>query len=164
MYGGNDLKKELIHEAIEEAKKNALNNYQAGGPFGAIIEKNGEIIGRGHNTVIASKDPTAHAEINAIRMATQALGTHDLSECTLYVNAEPCPMCLSAIIWSNIKTVYFANTRKDAGEIGFRDDMIYDFIKSDNKDKEILNITHVDNPEAIKLFEDFKNNDKKIMY
>ncbi len=158
------MKKELIYEAIEEANKNAVNNYTAGGPFGAIVEKDGKIVGRGHNTVILSKDPTAHAEINAIRMATKILRTHDLSGCTLYVNAEPCPMCLSAIIWANIKNVYFANTKKEAGDIGFRDDMIYDFIKSDNSDKKILNLIHVEDTEAIKTFEDFKNNDEKIMY
>ncbi len=158
------MKRELINEAINEANKNAINNYKDGGPFGAIVEKDGKIIARGHNTVISSKDPTAHAEINAIRKATQILGTHDLSGCTLYVNAEPCPMCLSAIIWANIKTVYFANTKKDAEKIGFRDDMIYDFIKSDNSDKKILNIVHVKDTEAIKTFEDFKNNNEKIMY
>lgn len=158
------MKKELIYEAINEANKNAVNNYKDGGPFGAIVEKDGKIIARGHNTVILSKDPTAHAEINVIRMATQILGTHDLSGCTLYVNAEPCPMCLSAIIWANIKNVYFANTKKDAEKIGFRDDMIYDFIKSDNSDKKILNIIHVEDTEAIKTFEDFKNNNEKRMY
>ncbi len=158
------MKKELIYEAIDEANKNAVNNYKDGGPFGAIVEKDGKIIGRGHNTVISSNDPTAHAEINAIRMATKILGTHDLSGCTLYVNAEPCPMCLSAIIWANIKNVYFANTKKDARNIGFRDDMIYDFIKSDNTDKKILDIIHVEDTEAIKTFEDFKNNNEKIMY
>ncbi len=158
------MKKELINKAIEEANKNAVNNYKDGGPFGAIIEKDGKIIGRGHNTVILSKDPTAHAEINAIRMATKILGTHDLSGCTLYTNAEPCPMCLSAIIWANIKNVYFANTKKEAGKIGFRDDMIYDFIKSDGSDKKILNVIHVEDTEAIKTFENFKNNTEKIMY
>ncbi len=158
------MNRELIDKAIDEANKNAINNYNDGGPFGAIIEKDGKIIARGHNTVISSKDPTAHAEINAIRMAAQILGTHDLSGCTLYVNAEPCPMCLSAIIWANNKTVYFANTKKQEAKIGFRDDMIYDFIKSNNTDKKVLNIIHVENTEAIKTFEDFKNNNKKIIY
>lgn len=158
------MKKELMNEALKEANKNALNDFKDGGPFGAVIEKDGKIIARGHNTVILSKDPTAHAEINAIRMAAHILGTHDLSGCTLYVNAEPCPMCLSAIIWGNIKTVYFANTTKDAEKIGFRDDKIYDFIKSKNSNKKILNIVHLDNTEAIKTFEDFKNNNEKIMY
>lgn len=158
------MKKELINEAIDEANKNAVNNYKDGGPFGAIVEKDGKVIARGHNTVVLSKDPTAHAEINAIRMAAQALGTYDLSGCTLYVNAEPCPMCLSAIIWANIKNVYFANTKEEAGKIGFRDDVIYDFIKSNNSDKKMLNIIHVENTKAIKTFEDFQNNNEKIIY
>lgn len=158
------VEKEFVHEAVEEAKKNALNNYQDGGPFGAAIVKDNEIIARGHNTVVASKDPTAHAEINAIRKAAKALGTNDLSGCTLYVNAEPCPMCLSAIIWANIKKVYYVNSAKQAEKIGFRDDMIYDFIKSGNSDKKLLNLIRVNDPEAIKTFEDFQNNNEKIMY
>lgn len=153
-----------MSEAIKEAKRNASNNYKDGGPFGAIIEKDGKIIGRGHNTVVLSKDPIAHAEINAIKMAARKLGTHDLSGCTMYVNSEPCPMCLSAIIWSNIKNIYYVNTKKEAEEIGFRDNMVYEFIKSDNNDAEILNIKHIEDTEAINLFEDFKNNNEKIMY
>ena len=129
-----------------------------------MLDEIREIIARGHNSVIASKDPTAHAEVNTIRKAAQNLGTHDLSDCVLYVNAEPCPMCLSAIIWANIKEVYFANTAEEAGEIGFRDDMIYDFIKSGNNDKNIMNITHVESDEAKKVFEEFKNNNERIMY
>ena len=100
------MEKEFIKEAIKEAYENEKNNYKEGGPFGAIIEKDKKILSRGHNTVISSMDPTAHAEINAIRNATKILGTHNLSGCTLYTSAEPCPMCLSAIIWANIKTVY----------------------------------------------------------
>lgn len=153
-----------MKEAIEEAYKNKANNYKDGGPFGAVVEKDGKIIARGHNTVISSMDPTAHAEVNAIRNAAKILRTHDLSGCTLYTSAEPCPMCLSAIIWANIKNVYFANTKEDAEEIGFRDDMIYNFIKSNNGDKNVLNIMHVDDSEAIKTFEAFKNNDEKLMY
>ncbi len=158
------MERKFIKEAIEEAKKNSINSYKNGGPFGAIIERDGKIIARGHNTVISSKDPTAHAEINAIRMATKKLETHDLSNCTLYVNAEPCPMCLSAIIWSNIKNVYFASTKKEIEKIGFRDKMIYDFIRSNNSNKELLNIVHVSVPEAQELLEDFENNEDKIIY
>lgn len=158
------MKEKYIKEAILEANKNSLKNYNDGGPFGAVIVKDGKVISRAHNTVVASQDPTAHAEINAIRIACRVLGTHDLRGCTLYVNAEPCPMCLSAIIWSNIKTVYYANSKIDAEEIGFRDNAIYDFLKSDNKNKEILNAIHVEDPEAIKSFDDFQENDRKIMY
>ena len=158
------MKEEFLREAIEESKVNEENNYTAGGPFGAVIVKNCEIIARGHNSVIASNDPTAHAEINAIRIAAQKLGTYDLSDCELYVNAEPCPMCLSAIIWANIKKVYYVNTAKEAGEIGFRDDFIYEFIKSDNKDKSILDITQCNIEGAKEVFEKFKNNPNKAIY
>lgn len=158
------MQEEMMYEAIKEAEKNKENNFKDGGPFGAIIEKNGKIVGRGHNTVILSKDPTAHAEINTIRQACKTLGTHDLSGCTMYVNAQPCPMCLSAIIWSNIKTVYYANTKEDAADIGFRDDLIYEYIKSNNNEKEIVNVIHVQDTDALKTFETFKNNNEKIMY
>ena len=155
-------KEEAMKIAIEESKYNSENNYKNGGPFGAVILKNGEIVSVAHNTVIESKDPTAHAEVNAIRLATKKLNTHDLTGCTLYVNAEPCPMCLSAIIWSNIKEVYYANTKEEAGDIGFRDDLIYDYIK--NRDENILKTHHVENEKAKEIFEEFKTNENKIMY
>lgn len=155
-------KEEAMRIAIEESKYNSENNYKNGGPFGAVILKNGEIVSIAHNTVIESKDPTAHAEVNAIRLATKKLNTHDLTGCTLYVNAEPCPMCLSAIIWANIKEVYYANTKEEAGNIGFRDDLIYDYIK--NGDENILKTHHVENEKAKEIFEEFKTNENKIMY
>ena len=155
-------KEEAMRIAIEESEYNSENNYKNGGPFGAVILKNGEIVSIAHNTVIESKDPTAHAEVNAIRLATKKLNTHDLTGCTLYVNAEPCPMCLSAIIWANIKEVYYANTKEEAGNIGFRDDLIYDYIK--NRDENILKTHHVANEKAKEIFEEFKTNENKIMY
>ena len=155
-------KEEAMRIAIEESKYNSENNYKNGGPFGAVILKNGEIVSIAHNTVIESKDPTAHAEVNALRLATKKLNTHDLTGCTLYVNAEPCPMCLSAIIWANIKEVYYANTKEEAGNIGFRDDLIYDYIK--NRDENILKTHHVENEKAKEIFEEFKTNENKIMY
>lgn len=158
------MNEEFLKEAIKESKENMKNNFKDGGPFGAVVVKDGKIIARGHNSVVVSKDPTAHAEINAIRNAAKVLGTHDLSDCILYVNAEPCPMCLSAIIWANIKKIYFANTAKEAGEIGFRDDMIYDFIRSENKNMEILDIEHFENKEAQEVFKNFQKNSEKIMY
>lgn len=155
-------KEEAMRIAIEESKYNSENNYKNGGPFGAVILKDGKIVSIAHNTVIESKDPTAHAEVNAIRLATKKLNTHDLTGCTLYVNAEPCPMCLSAIIWANIKEVYYANTKEEAGNIGFRDDLIYDYIK--NRDENILKTHHVENEKAKEIFEEFKTNENKIMY
>lgn len=96
-----------------------------GGPFGAVVVKDGEIVSRGFNRVTSSNDPTAHAEVVAIRRACRALGTFELSGCELYTSCEPCPMCLSAIYWARLRRVFYANTRKDAARIGFDDDWIY---------------------------------------
>ncbi len=153
---------EFMKLAIEESKVNESNNYQKGGPFGAIIVKNGEIIARAHNTVIESIDATAHAEVNAIRLASKKLNTNDLSGCVLYTSAEPCPMCLSAIIWANIKDVYYANTKKEADDIGFRDDVIYEYLKGNRTDT--IHLYHLQSDEARKVFEDFKNLSEKKMY
>ena len=151
-----------MQEAIKEARKNGLENYQNGGPFGAAIVKDGEIISVAHNTVVGDKDATAHAEVNAIRKASQKLGTHDLSGCVLYASSEPCPMCLSAIIWANIKEVYYANTKEDSAEIGFRDDMIYNYIKG--KEKDVIHLHQICREEAIKVYEEFKNVEDRQMY
>ena len=106
---------------------------EGGGPFGAVIvNKEGEIIAASHNCVTLNNDPTAHAEVMAIREACQKLQTFDLSGCILYASCEPCPMCLSAIIWSNIKCIYYGATREDAALSGFRDSDIYEFIKGNN--------------------------------
>lgn len=156
------MEEELMKKAVEESKFNSYNNYKNGGPFGAIIVKNGEIVSMAHNTVIENTDPTAHAEVNAIRLASKKLKTHDLSDCIVYTSAEPCPMCLSAIIWSNIKEVYYANSKEEAAKIGFRDDMIYDYIK--NQDDKILKLTRILSDEAKQVFEDFEKNEDKIMY
>lgn len=96
-----------------------------GGPFGCVVVRAGEIVGRGSNQVTSACDPTAHAEIVAIREACRALGTFQLADCALYASCEPCPMCLSAIYWAHIPTVYYGNTRQDAAAIGFDDDLIY---------------------------------------
>ena len=157
-----ELDKITMDKAIQESKVNLVNNYNNGGPFGAAIVKNGEIISQAHNTVIESNDATAHAEINAIRMASKKLNTHDLKDCILYTSAEPCPMCLSAIIWANIKEVYFANTKKDADEIGFRDDIIYEYLKGNNEN--IIKMHHIESKEALDVFKTFKNLQNKAMY
>lgn len=119
-----------IDIAVEEAYK-GINNKD-GGPFGAIIIKDNKIISCSHNTVLKDKDPTAHAEVNAIREACKKLNTYDLSECSIYTTCEPCPMCMSAIMWANIDKVYYASTRKDAEHIGFRDNSMYDYFKGNN--------------------------------
>ena len=151
-----------MKEAIEEARKTMNLNY--GGPFGAMITKDNKIIAIASNTVLKDNDPTAHAEINAIRKAGEVLNTHDLSGCILYATGYPCPMCLSAIIWSNIKEVYYGTNLKEAADIGFRDEFIYDYIKEKNKD--ILQLTGVRRAGKSKLLELFKEyqEQKKEIY
>lgn len=147
--------------ANDLAKNNLITN--AGGPFGACVVKDGEIIGKGSNNVLKNNDPTAHAEVVAIREACQKLNTYDLTGCTMYATCYPCPMCLSAIIWSNIKVVYYGNTKEDADNIGFRDDFIYDYIKNQNK-KEILDLKQIDSEVTIKAFKEFEQKEDKIIY
>lgn len=153
-----------MNEFMKIAKEAADNGIQKGegGPFGAvIIDKKGNIIAEGNNQVLLKKDPTAHAEITAIRKACEVLNTYDLSDYILYTSCEPCPMCLSAIIWSNIKEVYYGCTKEDAAEIGFRDEAIYDFIKG--KNTTTLKLQQMNREECIKTFEEYKKN-KGIIY
>ncbi len=117
------MKKIFMNEAILLAQKSIESEH--GGPFGAVIVKNNKIIGRGYNQVTHHNDPTAHAEIEAIRDACQTLQNFSLKGCTLYASSEPCPMCLSAIYWSRIDQVIYANTYEQAAEIGFDDHFIY---------------------------------------
>ena len=138
--------------AKENADKGIAN--KEGGPFGAVIvNKEGNIIANGHNKVLKDKDPTAHAEIVAIREACKVLNTNDLSECILYTSCEPCPMCLSAIIWANIKEVYFGCTKNDAANIGFRDNDIYEFIKGNNN---MLYLKQLDRDECIETMKKYQ--------
>ena len=156
---------EFMDVAIDLSDDNFDKNY--GGPFGACVVKDGEIIGKGINRVIKNNDPTAHAEIVAIRNACKNIKTHDLSGCELYTSCYPCPMCLSAIIWANIKTVYYANTKEDAAFIGFRDEFIYKYIEklsSDIQDKKVLNLKSMNRKDAIKVFERYEEEKDKIMY
>lgn len=147
--------------ADELAKDNLKTN--AGGPFGACVVKDGLVIGKGSNNVLKNNDPTAHAEIVAIREACQKLNTYDLTGCIMYATCYPCPMCLSAIIWSNIKVVYYGNTKEEAGKIGFRDDFIYEYIK-DTNNKNILDLKQIDSEITIKAFKEFENKEDKIIY
>ena len=149
-----------MKEAIDLSKDNLITNV--GGPFGACIVKDGKIVGKGSNHVLANNDPTAHAEVMAIRDACKNLNTYDLSGCEIYTTCYPCPMCLSAIIWANIKIVYYGNTKEDAADIGFRDDFIYDYIR--NMNKETLNLECMDREETLKVFDDFKNKEDKTIY
>ena len=150
----------------ELAQPNILTND--GGPFGAVIIKNNEIVGKGNNQVVLKNDPTAHAEIVAIRDACKNLGTFDLTGCEIYTSCYPCPMCLSAIIWSNIKMVYYGNTKEDAEKIGFRDNLIYEYLEGQSKTtnkEDILKIIAMDREETIKTFESYQNkSENKTMY
>ena len=116
---------------------------------------NGKIIGMGNNKVLINNDPTAHAEIVAIRDACKNINSYDLTGCKIYSTSEPCPMCLSAIIWSNIKEVHFVTDRHDVGKIGFRDDLIYDYLEGNKRD--ILKVVKCENVECDKLLNGYKN-------
>ena len=152
-----------MNKYMEIAKNAAENGINAneGGPFGAVItDKEGNIIATGNNQVLKNNDPTAHAEVTAIRNACKKLNTYDLSDYVLYTSCEPCPMCLSAIIWSNIKEIYYACTREDAANIGFRDDLIYEYLKGNNLD--IITLKQIDRDECIDIFEKYQNENKTI--
>ena len=151
----------IMKLALERARETM--NANIGGPFGAaIVDEKGRVISISSNSVLKDNDPTAHAEMNAIREACKVKDTYDLKDCILYTTAYPCPMCLSAIIWANIKKVYYGCTAKDAEQIGFRDDMIYRFIQSECKDKDTMEIKELDREECIVLFDEYKNNNKII--
>ena len=154
-----------MNKYMEIANNLAKDNLETnvGGPFGACIVKNGLIIGKGSNHVLANNDPTAHAEIMTIRDACKNINSYDLKDCVLYTTCYPCPMCLSAVIWANITEVYYGNTKSDAKEIGFRDDFIYDYIKNRNN-SEILKLIQIDRKETIDTFKKFKDKDDKIIY
>lgn len=141
--------------ANENANIGMLNNE--GGPFGAVIvDKDGKVISTGNNQVFKNNDPTAHAEVQAIRNACKKLNTYDLSGYILYTSCEPCPMCFCAIVWANIKEVYYGATRKDAASIGFRDDALYNYLKGKNSLD--INLVQIDHEECSKLFEKYKEN------
>lgn len=148
--------------ADELSKQNLLTNN--GGPFGAVVVKNGVIVGTGNNHVLANNDPTAHAEVMAIRNACENLNTYDLTDCELYTSCYPCPQCLSAIIWANIKKVYYGNTKEDAADIGFRDDMIYKYLEDPENHKDVLELEQMDRNHTIQAFEEFKNKQDKTIY
>lgn len=152
---------EPMRLAIEKARETMNKNI--GGPFGAaIIDSVGNIIAVSSNRVLGDHDPTAHAEISAIREACKKLGTHDLSGCVIYATGYPCPMCLGAIIWANIKTCYFGCRPSDAEEIGFRDDFIYRFIKDNCKDRTILELSECNREQCLELFEEYHEKEKEM--
>lgn len=156
----------MTHEYfMEKAVELSLENMRAGkgGPFGAIIVRQGKIVGTGANHVTSDNDPTAHAEVVAIRDACKNLGTFQLDDCEIYTSCEPCPMCLAAIYWARPKAIYYANTRKDAADIGFDDDFLYEELKR-NLEERSLPIHQLDKSNALKVFDERKRKTDKIEY
>lgn len=144
----------LSKQNVEECK---------GGPFGAVIVKDGKLIAKSANMVTTSNDPTAHAEIATIRLACKQLKSFDLSGCVIYTSCEPCPMCLGAIYWAHIDVIYYANTKKDAADVGFNDQFIYDEMDLPI-DKRKLPMIQVLRDEAMEAFEQWNNSSIKIHY
>jgi tRNA(Arg) A34 adenosine deaminase TadA len=152
---------QYMMEAIALSKKSIDNNE--GGPFGCVIVKNNLIVGHGNNKVILNNDPTAHAEVVAIRDACHRLGTFQLEDCEIYTSCEPCPMCLGAIYWARLKIIYYANTRHDAASIGFDDSLIYEEIEIGLDDRKIpsINLCRHNANEVFKIWSEQQN---KIHY
>lgn len=150
-----------MKEAVVLSRQ-AMDNGE-GGPFGCIIVKENKIIGRGNNKVLLLNDPTAHAEIGAIRDACSHLGTFQLTDCEIYTSCEPCPMCLGAIYWARPKIVYFANTRKDAAAIGFDDSMIYDEMAAAIDERKIP-LKNLPISDATEVFKNWYNKPDKLCY
>lgn len=160
-YEGQNIDQHYMELAIKEAMKGMEQND--GGPFGCIIVKKGEIIGRGNNKVTSTNDPTAHAEIEAIRNACKKLGSFQLNECIIYTSCEPCPMCLGAIYWARPEKVYFGSSKKDAANIGFDDDFIYKELVLDYDQRKIP-FEQLERKKAFQIFVKWDKKDDKIEY
>ena len=154
------MDKNLMKEAIRLASENIDNG---GGPFGAVVVRNGEIVGRGTNRVTANNDPTAHAEVTAIRDASKNLGTFDLSDCEIYTSCEPCPMCLGAIYWARLRHIYYGNTQADAARNNFDDSFIYRQIEKPIGSREIPE-TQCQHKEALATFRKWDEKTDKTPY
>lgn len=152
--------KQFMREAIRLADESVRNG---GGPFGAVIVKDGKIVAGSSNSVTLKNDPTAHAEVETIRQACRRLGTFDLSGCTIYTSCEPCPMCLGAIYWAHLDRIYYGNSRKDARDIDFADDFIYEEFERPLAARKVP-IMPLLSEEAIKSFRLWKEKDDKTPY
>ena len=150
-----------MREAIRLSREKMRHN--AGGPFGAIIVRRGKIVGRGWNRVTSVNDPTAHAEIMAIRNACRRLKTFQLDDCELYASCEPCPMCLAACYWARLRKIYYANTRRDAAKIGFDDEWLYREMARPVSRRKIP-MKQLLRKEGLKVFTEWKNKPDKIRY
>ncbi len=157
-----DIQKGFMQKAIDLSIENVANG---GGPFGAVIVLNDKVVGIGVNRVTALNDPTAHAEVSAIRAACRALGTFSLADCEIYTSCEPCPMCLSAIYWSGIRKIYYCNTKKDAADIDFDDDFIYQELAKPVAERSV-NAIHMEelHEDALKAFRAWELNPAKTAY
>jgi tRNA(Arg) A34 adenosine deaminase TadA len=155
------MEKKFMQEAIELARNGIQNNE--GGPFGAVVVKDGEVIGRGNNRVTSTKDPTAHAEIIAIRDACKNLGTFQLEGCEIYTSCEPCPMCLGAIYWARLAKVYYGCTKQDAADIDFDDAFIYKELELPLGQRQ-MPFMQMNRENTIVLFEEWRGKDDKITY
>ena len=155
------MKTKFMREAIRISIQ--MMRRGKGGPFGAIVVKRGRIVGRGCNQVTSANDPTAHAEIVAIRQACQRLKTFQLDDCDLYTSCEPCPMCLSAIYWARIRSVFYGNTQKDAAKIAFDDDFIYREVALPLGRRK-LRMKQLLRPEALKAFAEWEQKSDKVQY
>ena len=156
-----DKDKQFLQEAIKIAEKNVS---EGGGPFGAVVVKDGEIIGRGANRVTSSNDPTAHAEVMAIRDAAKNINDFNLQGATIYINAEPCPMCLSAIYWSRLERVVYGSPKEKAAEVGFDDSYIYKQVCLPADQTKDIPITQMDVEENSKPFTAWKDKTDRIDY
>lgn len=153
--------RQYLKIAIEEAFRGMRSNE--GGPFGAVIVMDDEIIGRGHNSVLKAHDPTAHAEINAIRDACRSVGDHHLTGAAIYTNFEPCPMCLAAIYWADIRELFYCADRLEAEKIGFMDNRLYGEFALPPADRE-LKLTRINVQEMIRLLDEWNRKEGKIFY
>ncbi len=152
---------DFMKRAIELSREHMNLNH--GGPFGAVIVKDGKIIGEGWNQVSSSNDPTAHAEISAIRKAAQTIRKFDLAGAEIYTSCEPCSMCLSAIYWARIDKIYYGNTRKDAAQIQFDDDFIYQEVAKPIQDRKIP-MRQIMYPDALSVFKEWEKKADKVTY
>ena len=152
---------DFMREAIRLSREGSLAGK--GGPFGAVVVKDGAIVGRGCNEVLATNDPTAHAEIVAIRDAAKALGSFHLTGCEIYTTCEPCPMCLGAIYWAKIEKIVYANTRADAARIGFQDEFLYEELGLPPADRK-LETTQFLRKEALAVLDEWLTMESRRLY
>lgn len=153
------MKEEFMELAVQEARKGIKKRH--GGPFGCVIVMNGKVIAKAHNRVLKNKDSTCHGEVEAIRKACRKIKSYNLSGAELYTTAEPCPMCLGAILWANIKTVYYGCSIKDTESIGFRDNVFYDAFYKKN---DLLTQEEVGRAECLSLFKEYGQDSNRKSY